>query len=578
MIESRIRALRLGAGLVLFAYVAAHLSNHAAMLISLRAADTAALPIFAIVRSLPGTILLYGAMAVHAFLGLHAIAARESWRAIRPGEVVQLLLGLAIVPLMAGHVTIVRAGSELFGFLPFHTAFVANLALRPEIALDLALGLCVVWLHGCIGVHYWLRLKPFFARWGAALAACAVLLPVLALLGLLSGLREAQLLLADPAFRDGFAAEYRVPRGADYAALQTATAWIERAWWFAVTLAGAVSLLRGWRKRRREGISVGYPDGRTVRAAAGLSLLGASRANGVPHASVCGGRGRCSTCRVRVVAGAAALTPADAAERKVLARVGADPDGAEGTAIVRLACQARLTGAGPVSMVPLLPAHAGPATARAGDGHAQGRELDIVVLFADLRGFTGLSAGQLPYDTVFLLNRYFAAMGRAIESQGGTIDKFIGDGVMALFGAEGRQPRDAARQALLAARAMGAALEALNAELAHDLKAPLRIGIGLHAGPAIVGEMGYGRAMHLTAIGDTVNAASRVEGLSKDFAAELVVSESVFMRAEIEPATPPREADLRGREGKVRVHAFAKAGDAPQAPGPKTTQTAVSGV
>jgi adenylate cyclase len=366
MIESCIRALRLGAGLVLFAYVAAHLANHAAMLISLRAADTAVLPIFAVVRSLPGTVLLYGAMEVHAILGLRAVAMRESWRAIRPGEVVQLLLGLAIVPLMAGHVMFVRAGSELFGFLPLHTAYVANLALRPEIALDLARGLCVVWLHGCIGVHYWLRLKPFFARWGAALAACAALLPVLALIGLLSGLREAQLLLAEPGFRDGFADEYRVPRGADYAALQTATEWIDRAWWFAVALVGAVSLLRGWRKRRREGIAVGYPDGRTVRAAAGLSLLGASRANGVPHASVCGGRGRCSTCRVRIVAGAAALTPADAAERKVLARVGADPDGAEGTAIVRLACQARLTGEGPVSMVPLLPAHAGPATARAG--------------------------------------------------------------------------------------------------------------------------------------------------------------------------------------------------------------------
>ncbi|MCM0019408.1 MAG: adenylate/guanylate cyclase domain-containing protein [Tagaea sp.] len=561
MTESRVRALRLWAGVVLFVYVAAHLANHAAMLASLAAAEALAHPIFALVRSPPGSLLLYGALALHAFLGLRAIAARESWKAIRPGEIAQLMLGLTIVPLMAGHVTVVRGGYENFGFLPFHTALVANAALRPEIAFDLALGLSVVWLHGCLGVHYWLRFKPFYARRQPVLLALAVLLPVLALLGLLSGLREAGQMLADPAFRDGFAAEYRVPRGEAYAALVTTVERIERVWWFAVALAAAASLLRGWRKRRREGIAVTYPDGRNVRASMGMSLLGASRANGVPHASVCGGRGRCSTCRVRVVAGAAALTPADAAERKVLARVGADPDGAGGTAIVRLACQARLTGAGAVAMVPLLPAHATAATARAGEAQSQGRELDIVVLFADLRGFTGLSSGQLPYDTVFMLNRYFAAMGRAIESKGGTIDKFIGDGVMALFGVDGRTPRDAARQALDAARAMGEALAALNLDLAHDLKAPLRIGIGLHAGPAIVGEMGYGRAMHLTAIGDTVNAASRIEGLSKDFAAELVVAESVFARAEIAPGAAPKEVDLRGREGQVKVYAFAKAGD-----------------
>ena len=561
MTDSRLRALRLGAGLVLFVYVATHLANHAAMLISLRAAEAMAHPIFAVLRAPPVSLLLYGALALHAFLGLRAIALRESWKAIRPGEIAQLLLGLAIVPLMADHVTVVRGGYERFGFQPFHTALVSNAALRPEIAFDLALGLCVVWLHGCVGVHYWLRLKPFHARWQPVLLAAAVLLPVLALLGLVSGLREAAQMLADPAFRDGFVAEYRVPRGADYAALVATIERIERVWWLAVAGACAISLWRGWAKRRREGIAVGYPDGRTVRAGVGMSLLGASRANGVPHASVCGGRGRCSTCRVRVVAGAAALTPADAAERKVLVRVGADPDGADGAAIVRLACQARLTGAGPVSVVPLLPAHATPAIARAGDSHAQGREIDIVVLFADLRGFTGLSSGQLPYDTVFLLNRYFAAMGKAIESQGGTIDKFIGDGVMALFGVDGRRPREAARQALAAARAMGEALAALNADLAHDLKAPLRIGIGLHAGPAIVGEMGYGRALHLTAIGDTVNAASRIEGLSKDFKAELVVAESVFARAELAPGGAPHEVDLRGREGKVKVHAFDRAGD-----------------
>ncbi len=567
MSPAALRGLRLGAGLVLFAYVATHLANHAAMLISLSAAEAFAVPVFVLLRSLPGTLLVYGALVLHASLGLYALATRESWRGMKPAEVLQLLLGLMIVPLIAGHVTLVRAGSEDFGYLPFHTAVVGGATLSPGVAIDLAIGLSVVWFHGCIGVAHWLRLKPFYPHWRATLACGAILLPILALLGLVAGLREAEALLAEPAFRAQFDAEYRIPRGEAFETLLGRAAQIERFWWIAVLIAAAIGLLRGQIKRMRAGIVIVYPDGRKARVAPGLSLLGASRANDVPHASVCGGRGRCSTCRVRIVAGASDLTPAAPAERKVLARVGADPDGANGTAIVRLACQAFVAGKGPISIVPLLPPFAGPATARTGEGHGTGRELDIVVLFADLRGFTGLSADQLPFDTVFLLNRYFAAMGRAIESNGGYVDKFIGDGVMALFGTDGRDASSAARMALAAAKAMGDALDKLNAELAHDLKAPLKIGIGLHAGPAIVGEMGYARAMHLTAIGDTVNAASRIEGLTKDFGVELVVADTVLARAGIADETldargiAAADVDLRGRDGKVRVRAFPRAAD-----------------
>jgi len=102
-----------------------------------------------------------------------------------------------------------------------------------------------------------------------------------------------------------------------------------------------------------------------------------------------------------------------------------------------------------------------------------------------------LSEKKLPYDVVFMLNRYFAAMGQAVEQAGGHVDKFIGDGVMALFGTDDRTDTGAAcRQAIEAARGMSLALEALNKTLMHDLERPLRIGIGIHVGPAIVGEMG----------------------------------------------------------------------------------------
>jgi len=111
-------------------------------------------------------------------------------------------------------------------------------------------------------------------------------------------------------------------------------------------------------------------------------------------------------------------------------------------------------------------------------------------------------------DVVFLLNRYFAVMGQGIESSGGRVDKFIGDGIMALFGIDG-DPAKAFRHALAAAFRMSGRIDDLNRTFADDLPRPLRIGIGIHFGNVVLGEMGWGRATSLTAIGDCVNTASR---------------------------------------------------------------------
>ena len=156
---------------------------------------------------------------------------------------------------------------------------------------------------------------------------------------------------------------------------------------------------------------------------------------------------------------------------------------------------------------------------------------------------------------VFLLNRYFRATGQAIEAAGGRVDKFIGDGVMAIFGL-GTDPQTACRQALDAARRMALALDDLNEAMSGDLDLPFRIGIGLHAGPAIVGEMGYERAAQITAIGDTVNTASRLETLTKEFGAELVVSQELLDRAGVDPRGPPprrRDPGASGPVGGTRV-------------------------
>jgi adenylate cyclase len=250
---------------------------------------------------------------------------------------------------------------------------------------------------------------------------------------------------------------------------------------------------------------------------------------------------------------------------KVLRRVGAAPN-------VRLACQLRPHG--DLRVTPLLPASAQASDGFRRPGYLHGAEREIAILFGDLRSFTQLSEKKLPYDLVFLLNRYFAETGHAVEAAGGRIDKFIGDGVMALFGLD-TGVEAGCREALAAARQMSERMEALNRALVHDISEPLRIGIGIHAGPAIVGEMGYGSAVSVTAVGDSVNTASRIEGLTKTYACELVISEAVALRAGIDLGAAPRhEIEIRGRVERLVVRTFASAQDLPIAPRGAAKKTA----
>jgi adenylate cyclase len=229
--------------------------------------------------------------------------------------------------------------------------------------------------------------------------------------------------------------------------------------------------------------------------------------------------------------------------------------------MVRLACQLRPLG--DLRVTPLLPPYAHAKDGYAHPGIAQGGEREIAILFADLRAFTQLAETRLPYDVVFILNRYFAAMGHAVEEAGGHLDKFIGDGVMALFGLESDR-RESCRQALAAAALMSERLVELNRALEQDLEAPLRIGIGLHFGPTIVGEIGYGKAVSLTAVGDAVNIASRLETATKEYQCELVVSEDLVDCAGIDLGEFPRhEIEIRGRQQPLAVRTLVRAREMP---------------
>ncbi|MFH1595516.1 MAG: CHASE2 domain-containing protein, partial [Pseudomonadota bacterium] len=149
----------------------------------------------------------------------------------------------------------------------------------------------------------------------------------------------------------------------------------------------------------------------------------------------------------------------------------------------------------------------------------------ITVLFTDIRGFTTMSEGLDPEALVKLLHDFLNPMSNIIIDQGGTIDKYMGDAIMALFGAPLEQP-DHARQACRAALQMEDTLEELNRQWAKQGRPPLRIGVGVNSGPAAVGNMGSDRLFDYTAIGDNVNLASRLEGLTKYYGTNILISQA----------------------------------------------------
>ncbi|MCB0530531.1 MAG: adenylate/guanylate cyclase domain-containing protein, partial [Saprospiraceae bacterium] len=168
-----------------------------------------------------------------------------------------------------------------------------------------------------------------------------------------------------------------------------------------------------------------------------------------------------------------------------------------------------------MTVIPLLPAsRVTPGEVTQLDKYLWGVERTVTLMFTDIRGFTRLTEHSLAYDIVFLLNMYLGRMSEAVTDAGGYVDKFMGDGLMAIFGMEG-SAETGARQAVEAARAMGGILEGLNQSLSGQLNEPLKIGIGLHTGPAVLGRIGAARnhdaGNRISALGDTVNTASRVE-------------------------------------------------------------------
>jgi adenylate cyclase len=545
---SALRRVRLAGGSVLFAYITTHLLDHALCNATVGAADAMLVVQKFIWQGVIGTALLYTALISHMLLGLYALYARRRIGRTA-GEAAQLMLGLAIPALLANHLAVTRGALAIYGLNKGYVAELASLYVsHPWLGWVQVATLITAWAHGCLGLFYLLRLRRWFPAWRAVLLAAALLLPSLALLGFLQGGREVARGLANP----HYLATHLNPAVTGTPAQAAHLTWIRDG--FLAIYAGCIGLvllarLARWLYERRAGrVFITYPGAQRVRVARGQSVLDASALGHVPHASVCGGKGRCSTCRVRIVLSAAPLPEPAPHERRLLTSIGADP------ALVRLACQ--LHPQGDLHVVPLIaPAFATQYVAGRGV-RVPGDERFVAAMFVDLRGSTGLAEQLAPFDSVFLLGRFIGGVSNAIVASGGRPVQFLGDGVLALFGLE-CAPEMACRQAL-------AAIGAIQREVLHvkplfeqETGQPLRFGIGLHCGRAIVGEISLPEHIGFTALGETVNIAHRLQEFARDLGAKAAVSEEVFALAgEIPDGFSIKEAQLRGRRAPIRIRTF----------------------
>ncbi|MBW2276482.1 MAG: adenylate/guanylate cyclase domain-containing protein, partial [Deltaproteobacteria bacterium] len=176
------------------------------------------------------------------------------------------------------------------------------------------------------------------------------------------------------------------------------------------------------------------------------------------------------------------------------------------------------------------------------------------VLFSDIRDFTTRSERLTPAEVVEMLNEYFEEMVEAIFEHDGTLDKFIGDAVLAVFGAPIPSEHNA-RNAVLAAQQMLTRLAALNEKRTARGRQPIEIGIGIHTGKVMGGNIGSKKRMEYTVIGDTVNVASRLESISKNYPENIIISDDTYrMVAELVEVAGADEVRLKGKTSATRIH------------------------
>ncbi len=291
------------------------------------------------------------------------------------------------------------------------------------------------------------------------------------------------------------------------------------------------------------------PDNKSVESEGDETILQTSVRLGIPHTHVCGGNARCSTCRVMILDGLENCSPRNGSEQEIAHLLHFSQQ-------IRLACQTTITGDVTLRRLVLDDEDIALTSQLSPDKTpmSAGEEKKIAILFADIRKFTTFSESLPPYDVIHVLNRYFYQMGKVINQHGGYIDNYMGDGLMALFGVDHAQ--DATLRAIRAGLGMLEAVEQLKPYLESIYTMSFRIGVGVHYGEVVLGSIGAKDERRMTAIGDAVNFASRVEDANKEYGTQLLISGNAYDEVRQHARVGRRFVDavLRGKSGRYTLY------------------------
>ena len=522
-----VRRARTISGCILFFYVFTHLLNHSLGLISLDTMEQGRAIFLKFWRHDVLFYVLYGALSIHFLLGVYALARRRSFRMSRK-EWIRNSCAVLIPFFLASHLSITLWGSRFLGLNDSYAfMIISTYIFDPFGYIILGLMLMLVWTHGSIGIIGLIEFREFYSKRRGLFQGLILGLPLIAYGGYIRAsieLSEASqsnpITILELISNSNFTAEI----GEKIVSLSDLLQFL--VYPILLSLFVAFYFIRNLLEKRFNSIQVQYTDGTNINVSRGSSLLEASHKAGRYHESVCGGRGRCTTCRVRVTSSLGELPKPNKIEQSVINRLNFDQS-------LRLACQLRPETDIEINPLIKLVNHDKQNLRFSNQENLSGIEKETVIMFCDLRGFTRLSDGKMPFDVVFILNKYFKLVTDAVEENKGRIDKFIGDGVMAIFDKDTTISKNC-KNALKGAAMITTYLNELNDELSTDDIEPLRLGIGIHSGNAIIGKMGYGEASTDTAIGDTVNVASRLEQLTKDYSCQLMFSSIVAENAELD--------------------------------------------
>ncbi len=276
------------------------------------------------------------------------------------------------------------------------------------------------------------------------------------------------------------------------------------------------------------------------------NLLDQSIFHRIPHVHECGGYGMCTTCRIRILDGAENLSPPTERETELSEARAWDPS-------IRLACQTKIN-SGSVTLERIIWTNAEVSSLQLEAlTNSLGEERELAILFCDMRNFTLLAGAHGTFDLAHMLNRYFTEMGDPILMNNGVIYQYVGDEIVALFGTTGGDAKTVCTQAVRAALGMQYAVDRLNKWDMGNFDAQLSIGVGLHYGPAFVGNVGHPRHKQFAVIGDTVNVASRIQSVNKELDTRILASKSLYDALGENVIREARVTDVQLR-GKEEAH------------------------